>query len=201
MSNSNQGFCRKCGNFNDITQNIKLFKARQKGGKTSAEMINDLLDKFNNGEEIEKEDLKSLSLSDLNSYSAFSELSRKKKTDILSKIKKIDPRLFDKKEIDDEEERDNSPYYICYQCYHYEPITSGEVIYSVSLGGTEDQSDKIDNTHLIKDPTFLHTHTYICENKKCETHKNPELRDAIMTHTPQYNSQFICTVCKQSWTT
>jgi len=191
------GFCKQCGNLYDITQNIKLFKTPQKGGRSVYEKIDSILEKISQGETIDESDLKNIKYNDINSYNRFNTLSRKKQSDILSKIKKIIPG-FERDVVQEDDNVDQTPYYICYQCYFYESIQPGETIYSISLTGDE-QQQKEDFSHLIHDPTFLRTNVYICPNKNCETHKKPELRKAIMLHTPQYNMRYVCHICYSSW--
>ena len=195
------GFCLKCGTLFNITQNIKLFKRSQSGGKTPAEKIDRVLAKIESRKEIDERDLKDITYDDLNSYAEFSNLARKKKTEILSKIKKVIPG-YDKvsKDVQKESEidTDNKPYYICYECYNFVSIKAGDEIYSMELM-SDDKNVKEDFDHLIHDPTYNRTKVYICENKKCPTHKDPDLREAIMTHNAQYNLRYVCTVCKASW--
>ena len=195
------GFCPKCGTLFNITQNIKLFKRSQSGGKTVAGRIDKLLDKIETRKDIDEKDLKDITYDDLNSYAEFNSLARKRKTEIISKIKKIIPgydKISKEEKEDDDTETDNKPYYICYECYNFVPIKAGDEIYSMELMG-DDQNVKEDFEHLIHDPTYNRTKVYICENKKCPTHKEPDLREAIMTHNAQYNLRYVCTVCKSSW--
>lgn len=193
------GICVRCGNLYDLTPNIRLFEQKGgkagKAGKAPYQIIDNLLSKINEGKTLDEADVKGITASDLFSYSKFSSLAKKKQGDILSQIKKMVPG-FEKQDLEDSG-TDSHPYYICYQCYYYVRVPDGEEIFTMSL--IAEELDKNDYSHLVNDATYLRTKKYICANKKCPSHKNPDDKEALMTRNNNYNLRYVCTICKSSW--
>ena len=54
--------------------------------------------------------------------------------------------------------------------------------------------------NYIHDNAYAHTIHYRCPNKKCETYKKPELKDAVFFNdSDSLQLIYICTVCKTEW--
>ena len=100
--------------------------------------------------------------------------------------------------------KENTPYFYCSCCSNIQPIESGTKL--LIKGGVEQniyiQKNSKDKTRRkILNNSLLRTKNYICPNKNCESHKTPEIREAIMEHI-SYNSfivKYICCVCGIEW--
>ena len=54
---------------------------------------------------------------------------------------------------------------------------------------------------VIHDQTLPHTRNYVCKNKTCESHKNPEKRDAkwFRPNPSSYAIIYGCVTCGTLW--
>ena len=52
----------------------------------------------------------------------------------------------------------------------------------------------------LNNPILPRTKLYVCRNKNCNTHKNPQLKKAIF-FKENNNLRYICSVCKTYWLT
>ena len=96
------------------------------------------------------------------------------------------------------------PYFFCTNCNNYEEIKSG--IPLIIKGGVEQNiyiqhhtEQQVKNKKINN--SLMRTKNYICPNKDCQSHKNPELKEAIIEHVT-YNSfivKYICCVCNHEW--
>jgi DNA-directed RNA polymerase subunit M/transcription elongation factor TFIIS len=57
------------------------------------------------------------------------------------------------------------------------------------------------NSYTLMDPTLPHVNTLRCPNGSCPSRTDESLRDVIYIKTDPVNLkfQYICTVCKQQW--
>lgn len=58
------------------------------------------------------------------------------------------------------------------------------------------------NAYTLMDPTLPHVNTLRCPNGACPSRSNEALRDVIYIKVDPTNLkfQYICTVCKEQWT-
>jgi len=94
-------------------------------------------------------------------------------------------------------------YFIC-NCASYEEIEPNTLlIIKQPKNKTHQNYNLYENPEFkVNNSTLLKTRNYICPNKDCPTHKNPELRCANIEHT-NYNTvivKYMCEVCKTEWT-
>ena len=95
-------------------------------------------------------------------------------------------------------------YFICDNCATFEEIEPNtKLIIKQPKNKTHQTYNLYENPEFkIHNSTLLKTRNYICPNKDCLTHKQPELRCANIEHT-SYNSvivKYMCEVCKTEWT-
>jgi hypothetical protein len=85
-------------------------------------------------------------------------------------------------------------YYICDTCNKKMKIVSEEILYHRSV--TNVYNVCYDTSDIIYDVTLPRTKRYNCTNKQCETHKTPDIKEAIFYRLPNsYAVKYVCTVC------
>ena len=183
-------FCDKCRYLFNITKDVK---SKQVGGKIN-EALTNIINNFNNNEQVLEKDLKRIKANDLLHDERFEDLTKKLQRKLISNIKALDKNFF----VQDNEEKNivgnNAAYFICKYCKNSKPIEPGTLIYSKNYGGNKDVEED-DYTYAIYDQTLARTKNYICKNKKCETHKNIDIREAVLTKNKFDQIVYICTVC------
>jgi hypothetical protein len=186
-------FCDKCRQLFNISNKIP----KQVGGK-KVKNIKILFDKFKKGEEIVKHDLKHLELEDLLDNEKFEDMNKKDQKKLISIIKNIDNDFFQK----DEETTggDGKAYFVCKFCKNYDPIKPGTLLFSkkYSLTATAEE-ENINYSLIVHDASLPRTHNYICKNKKCETHKDSSLNEAVLLKNMKDQVIYVCCVCETSW--
>lgn len=100
------------------------------------------------------------------------------------------------------ESNKNNAFFICTTCGNTEPIKPQSLIFNKkSLELSKEYNNSFDHPkNLINVPLFLHTRDYICPNKSCQTHTQPQLRDAIISRIGNtFKMFYICSVCSTIW--
>ena len=178
MDENNSFFCEKCGTKYDITTEVNVDE--QDGGDNKADIIQKLL----NNQEIKLTQEFIKKYSNINEYKNLSNKDKKKINKIVKDHKNLKNKIF------------NKFYLKCQNCLFYKELQSGTVIYKNDYI-YDDNVNVEDLTYKINDPLLIHFKGYICKNDKCETHKNKNLKDAVLI--PNRETQiniYICTVCK-----
>lgn len=93
-------------------------------------------------------------------------------------------------------------FFVCTTCGNTELVKPRTLIVSKkskdiakAYFGNENKPENIVNV-----PILPHTRDYICPNKTCKTHANPDTRDAVMTRIGNsFRVMYVCTVCVTSW--
>lgn len=189
-------FCDKCRYLFNVTKDVK---SKQVGGKIN-EALTVIFEKFLKGEKIVEKDLKKVTGKDIMEDQRFEDMNKKDQRKIISAIKAIDKNFFVEQEVTgDDTVGSNAAFFICKFCKNFKPIKPGTVIYSKnyynsSAGEAEDYS------YAIYDQTLARTKNYICKNEKCETHKNPDTKEAVMLKNSIDQLVYVCTVCVTNWT-
>ena len=218
-------FCPKCNNIFDITQTLSKLQSRvvtekkdlqQKGGDISVvvggdpqrrkssfggdrytTIINTILEK----KPIKYNDIKDISITGLYKHPHYKKQKTADKTYIRNKIQDLLPKKSKKinLEKDIEEQRaKNIAYFQCTNCGYTTKIKPGTLIYSKTTGGKTSKSLTYNVSDMIYDNTLPRTRKYICQNKKCISHKHPEKKEAIFFRTDNtYEITYICTLCKE----
>ncbi|BCS82952.1 putative DNA-dependent RNA polymerase subunit rpb9 [Cotonvirus japonicus] len=188
-------FCEKCRYLFNITKDVRT---KQVGGKIN-NALNNIFDKFQNNTQIIDSDLKRIKGKDLTDDERFENMTKKNKKKLTQIIKAIDKTFFIEEQDDESEEiSSNKAYFICKYCKNYRPINAGTVIYTKNYD-TNEESGIENYDHFVYDQTLPRTKNYICKNDDCETHENPNLKEAVLTKNSGDQIIYICTVCTTHW--
>jgi DNA-directed RNA polymerase subunit RPC12/RpoP len=93
-------------------------------------------------------------------------------------------------------------YFVCETCGNMELIKPRTLIVSKKSQDIAREYFGNENSpeNIVNVPTLPHTRDYICPNKTCATHVNPELRDAVMSRVgSSFAVMYVCTLCLTSW--
>lgn len=110
--------------------------------------------------------------------------------------KKCDYKYDITKNIEDtkiEKKEKNQAYFQCNNCGMYEVIEPGTLIYSKSTKSKTLMTEQ--NKDLIHDSTLPRTKKYVCPNKKCESHTNSKVKEAVFYKKDHFVT-YICRVCE-----
>jgi len=94
-------------------------------------------------------------------------------------------------------------YYICNVCNHHEKISQGDVIYVFNINSKKSSTyTKEDLRIKCHDITLPRTKDFICQNKKCNSHKNGIDKEAVIFRSnpeESYESYYVCCECYTAW--
>lgn len=187
-------FCEKCHFMFNITKDIK---SKQVGGEIN-DSLNIIFEKYKTGKPLNAEDLDKITMQDIKNDSRYdNDLNVKNKAKFRSWLKQANPNF-----VNEEPKKQklgvSKAYFICKSCQNTKPIEPGTVIYSRSFG-TNTTVEAVDYTYTIYDNTLPRTRNYICKNSKCESHKNDDVREAVITKNNIEQIVYVCTNCVTSW--
>jgi len=185
-------FCKKCGYANNYVKDS--IQRKMEGGST--ETVTNLFNKFTNGEEIDKVNLVGISGEEILRDDRFDTMNKKDQRKFLSTIKNIDKTFFD--EDPEEIETSTIAFHVCRSCNYSEQIKSGTVIYTRKYGFDAGSLEVEDYSHLIHSNILLRSKNYTCRNPKCDTHKNTNLKEAVITRDPTDRVIYVCCACQMS---
>lgn len=226
-------YCKRCHNLYEITNNlddldeIKKEKKEHKGGKkkNDDETEEIVSEEESSGEEIDTIiqkiiDKKKVTLPQdidpviIKKSSAFRQLSLKEKEYVINTIQELLPKK-KKKLFENIQIAENVVYYVCKKCAFHEVLKPKTLIYTESSDDFTEHFLRQDHSELIHDATLPHTKNYECMNKKCITHTQTELKDAVFKRVNNnwydeqknvipatknsYRILTICCVCQSSW--
>ena len=177
-------FCPKCDSILDINK------------VTNEEVINTKIDdevikKIVESQELTDEEKQSVNIDALINNTYYSELDKKTKSLVDKKINKM---LSKKQQTD-------KAVYIC-KCGYTAPIAGRTLI--MSKMGSSSNTSSLNTPQRIKnmlhDKTLPHSRNYICPNKECVSHTDPEKRDAVFFRfSDSLQIWYICISCKSYW--
>lgn len=95
-------------------------------------------------------------------------------------------------------------YFSCSNCKNMETITPGNMILSRTTNDVNvinEYTNKSRLKDMVNDLTLPHTRNYVCPNKTCKSHTDPNLRDAVWfkPSSHSYSVRYICTTCNTDW--
>ena len=93
-------------------------------------------------------------------------------------------------------------FYVCKNCSYSERLTKRtNVLNKMYIGSVSGYNNADMFKYYVHDKTLPHTRDYVCRNKSCDTHKNPEKKDAKWFRTNQnsYTTYYVCTICETVW--
>lgn len=94
----------------------------------------------------------------------------------------------------------NLPKYYCSYCGNSEDIKENQIIY-VHKSTNELKNLVLNVKEKKNDPILPRTRNYICPNKKCGTHQNEKLREAVFFRPIEKSFQtiYLCCECDKYW--
>lgn len=89
----------------------------------------------------------------------------------------------------------------CINCGFKESIAPKTLIINKTIDKSNVSIDDSKYEEMIYDKTLPRTRNYICINKSCESHKNPDKREAVWFKYNSYNYgiKYACCTCKSVW--
>lgn len=183
-------FCPKCGYLFEIAKNIDN---KQSGGKLTK--LDVIFEKVLDNKSLTEDDIKDITKTELESDSRYDSMNMKNQKKLQSKIRALDKNFF---KIEESIINTKKSYHVCRNCDNVEEIKPSTLIYSKSYTFYNSIIEE-DYSYLIHDNTLPRTRNYICPNKKCKTHKNENLNEAIITKNENKRVIYICTICLTSF--
>lgn len=182
-------FCDNCEYLYDIKKT-----AFTKSDSEISGNIDIFFEKFLNNVPIQLKDIEKLTPAIIINDNRYEDMSMKLKKKLSSTIKAIDSNFFNSKE---EKDNTNNAYFVCKKCKFNKKIKPGTIIYTKNV--TENHNENVNYKILVNDNTLARSKSYICQNKKCESHNDKSNREVVMTKMESGNIVYICTVCTHNW--
>lgn len=110
-----------------------------------------------------------------------------------------------KKKHDSGDKKNNSTkkiYFSCTTCGNTEVVKPRTLVLSKKSHdiAKEYYGNYLKPENIVNIATLPHTRDYICPNKSCKTHSQPETRDATMTRIGNsFKMLYICSICMTAW--
>lgn len=186
-------FCNECRYLFNITKDVK---GKQLGGKINTS-LNSFFEKYKKNESIDTDDLKNIKIKDIVNDERYESMNKKDQKKLISFLKEID-KEFIVNEDDKNSSNKNKAYFICKFCKNDRLIEPGTLIYSRKYGSINTVESE-DYSYVVYDNTLARTKNYICHNPSCETHENPDLREAVLLKNSLYQIIYVCVACKVHW--
>ena len=189
-------FCPKCNTLFQIVDDAEIkVKKEQVAGDTNDLILNKLYHLPDITHLIKNIDINTVMKSH-----EYNILSNKEQNYILNKVQ--DTLEFSEKKISKIKPKivEFHIYYLCTNCLYYKSLVPGTQIFNKSYKAKG--HTKIKNySHMISNPVLPRTKEYTCVNQKCQTHKKPELKEAIfITDKAKQLLVYVCVICKVQWT-
>ena len=127
-------------------------------------------------------------------------MNKKEQRRLISNFKQIDKQFFadNNPSVPDDKIGVNAAFFICRYCKNYRPIEPGTLIFTKKYNAGSN-NDSGDNPLLVHDQTLARTKNYFCHNKKCKTHTDPGLKEAVLTKNELDQMVYVCTQCTSHW--
>jgi len=188
-------FCPKCNNIMDISRTAsKMITAEPTTiSQTTTENVRKGEDEFLKVINMFKNNIdlstQKINIEELQKHKEFIALKEKDKKELLNIIKV-------------NEDESLNAFYVCKNCSHSERLTKRtNVLNKMYIGSVSGYNNVDMYKYYVHDKTLPHTRDYVCRNKSCDTHKNPDKKDAkwFRTNQSSYTTYYVCTVCETVW--
>jgi len=188
-------FCPKCNNIMDISRTAsKMITAEPTTiSQTTTENVRKgedeylkVINMFKNNIDLSTQ---KINIEELQKHKEFIALKEKDKKELLNILK-----------INDDDSL--NAFYVCKNCSHSERLTKRtNVLNKMYIGSVSGYNNVDMYKYYVHDKTLPHTRDYVCRNKSCDTHKNPDKKDAkwFRTNQSSYTTYYVCTVCETVW--
>ena len=189
-------FCEKCRYLFNVTKDIK---SKQIGGRIN-ETLSNIFSKYKSNETLTNRDLRKIKGKDLLEDERFENMTKKEQRKLMSIIKSVDKNFFAKGEEETSPKIGSTlAFFICKYCKNSNPIQPQTIIYSKKFSGGEGVTEAEDYTYAIYDLTLPRTRNYICKNRKCPTHKDDDVKEAVLIKDSTDQIKYLCTACSTNW--
>ena len=189
-------YCPDCNDTFDVTRTIPERALPQEGGGLDiAAIIKRAQENILKVEEIGNVDIETITKNQI-----YKKLTVKQREHVFNKLSEL-MQIDKTKLINNREEAANQAYFICKKCGYFEPIKPGTLIFSKTSSDITQEYITDDYKDVMHDPTLPHTRNYICPNKKCKSHEDYTLREAVFVRVGNtYRTRYICKTCTTTWT-
>lgn len=173
-------FCPNCSYLFDISKSGNI-----EDNKTILSKITDIFEKIENNENLSLYKT-TITKEDLTKNKKYLKLNEKQKENINELYK---------------ENLTTNAEFKCNNCNFIKPITETIILYQINNDNKIIKIKDLDENKLLcNDPLLPRTHDYICKNNKCNTHKKPELKEAVFYKDKNiYKTNYICCICYYNW--
>ena len=90
--------------------------------------------------------------------------------------------------------------FLCNNCDWMKEIDSTIKLYTFDNNENTTQLSPNEYLMIFNNPILSRTKDYSCKNKNCESHKKPDLKEAVFFHNGKtLEVRYICGVCYNSW--
>lgn len=167
------------------------------GGKSRSELLQRIIE----DQEVSSEDIKNITLKDLTADPDFKKLKAKEKELVYNRIQDLLPKG-EKKFLQEKTDRykdEDFTYFVCNNCKYAKKIDEGTLIFS-RTADTDSKVITTDMSDMIHNSILPRTRKYICPNDDCQSHKDPNKREAVFYRIgDSYRVHYLCTSCKTSF--
>jgi hypothetical protein len=184
-------FCPNCNNVFDVTKTTSQFGGYMSENSDSSsssissqsagsDQYEEIIKKILDNTELTDEDIDFVNLNELIKNNSYKRLKIKQKELVFNKIQDMLPN--EKKQfLKDNQVKASTEkaYFICNNCGFMKKIADGTLIFSRVSKDKAQSYATSDIQNMIHSDIIPRTRKYICINPECESHKNPNKREAI----------------------
>ena len=210
-------FCPNCNNVFDITKtstkggaksdisDMEIEAAMQSEsseenilmGGAKNDIYTDIITKLLHNGKISDEEIAEISLDNLVKSSTYKKLKHAEKEVVYNKLQDLVP--LEKKKVLKEEtvkQQVDKAYFICNNCGYMKPIPDGTLIFSKVSTDIAQSYSSSDFKDMIYSDILPRTRKYICPNTKCESHSNPQKKEAsFFRMNNNFKVKYVCQAC------
>jgi hypothetical protein len=191
-------FCPNCNNVFDITRNLS-----QSGGEPSDSQHggnDNIINKLLNNEPLSSDDLESITLDDLAKSSGYKKLKNKQREYVYNKFNDSLP-LEKKKSLGTAPDKIiTKDLFVCNNCGFKKKIEPETLIFNRVSSDVAQSYTASDIKDMGHSDILNRTRKYKCPNSKCESHTDPQKREAVYFRLNNtFKIKYICQTCHVSF--
>ena len=182
----------------NINENEFLQSPQNTYTQHGGDLYGDIIFKILKNKPISADDVKNVDVEKLIKSSDYKKLKSRYKQTVYNKIQDLLPKEKKKIILDGTKaSSENIAFFTCTNCSYGERIKEGTLIFSRTSDSISQSYDTNDYSDLYHSTILPKTRKYVCPNTKCESHTNPELREAkFFRMNNSYTVKHICLTCK-----
>jgi hypothetical protein len=172
----------------NFTHDRNKRKPEQTGGANVANIINKILQK-----DVTESDVEKVSIDSVKNSPEFKKLKTQDKNYVLNKLNDLkNVKVQGKKDV-----QIKKVYFLCDNCGYSKVIAPGTKIFTQQADDLSSSYSSGNYKHMLYSDILPRTRNYTCVNPDCESHKNPEKREAVFFRlNKSYKIKYICTTCE-----